>query len=47
MLGHIHIPMQGLLAEGQEVPKCQCGFVGDAESVASLTAIGQSLLRFG
>jgi glucokinase len=45
-LGHVHIPMQGLLAEGQEVPKCQCGFVGDAESVASLTAIGQSLLPY-
>ena len=38
-LGHVHIPMEGLLAEGQPVPQCNCGFVGDVESVASLTGI--------
>ena len=38
-LGHIHIPMQGLLDEGQPMPQCNCGFAGDAESVASLTGI--------
>ena len=36
-LGHVHIPMHGLLAEGQPLPKCNCGFSGDVESVASLT----------
>ena len=25
-LGHVHIPMQGLLADGQPVPECNCGF---------------------
>jgi len=29
-LGHVHIPMQGLLAEGQPVPECQCGFAASA-----------------
>src|SRR6185437_16009584 len=38
-LGHVHIPMQGLLADDQPMPVCNCGFIGDAESVASLTAI--------
>jgi glucokinase len=45
-LGHIHIPMQGLLAEGQPLPTCNCGFVADAESVASLTGIEQNLLPY-
>ncbi len=45
-LGHVHIPMQGLLAEGQPVPVCQCGFVADAESVASLTGIERNLLPY-
>jgi predicted NBD/HSP70 family sugar kinase len=45
-LGHVHIPMAGLLAPGQPVPSCNCGFSGDAESVASLTAIEKSLLPF-
>ena len=45
-LGHVHIPMQGLLAEGQPDPECQCGFVGDAESVASLTGIERNLLPY-
>ena len=45
-LGHVHIPMDGLLAEGQPVPRCNCGFQGDVESVASLTAIEKNLLPF-
>ncbi len=45
-LGHVQIPMQGLLAEGQPVPECQCGFVADAESVASLTGIERNLLPY-
>jgi glucokinase len=43
-LGHVHIPMAGLLDEGQPVPRCNCGFQGDAESVASLTGIEKNLL---
>ena len=38
-LGHVHIPMHGLLAEGQPVPRCNCGFHGDAESVASFAKL--------
>ena len=45
-LGHVHIPMDGLLAEGQPVPRCNCGFVGDVESVASLTGIRHNLLPY-
>lgn len=45
-LGHVHIPMDGLLDEGQPVPTCNCGFVGDAESVASLTGIMRNLLPY-
>jgi predicted NBD/HSP70 family sugar kinase len=45
-LGHFHIPMDGLLGEGQPVPRCNCGFVGDVESVASLTAIENNLLPY-
>jgi glucokinase len=45
-LGHVHIPMAGLLEPGQPVPRCNCGFVGDAESVASLTGIELNLLPY-
>jgi predicted NBD/HSP70 family sugar kinase len=45
-LGHVHIPMDGLLGDGQPVPRCNCGFVGDAESVASLTGIRHNLLPY-
>ena len=45
-LGHVHIPMQGLLDEGQPLPTCNCGFAGDAESVASLTGIEKNLLPY-
>jgi glucokinase len=45
-LGHVHIPMQNLLEEGQPLPVCNCGFSGDAESVASLTGIAKNLLPY-
>ena len=44
--GHIRIPMDGLLAEGQPVPVCNCGLPGDGESVASLTGIEKNLLPY-
>ncbi len=45
-LGHVSIPMAGLLEPDQPVPPCNCGQSGDAESVASLTAIETSLLPY-
>jgi glucokinase len=45
-LGHIWIPMDGLLGPGQPSPVCNCGLAGDAESVASLTGIEQNLLPY-
>jgi len=45
-LGHVPIPMDGLLAPGQPAPSCNCGQWGDAESVASLTGIQNNLLPY-
>jgi glucokinase len=45
-LGHVHVPMEGLLEPGQATPRCNCGFAGDAESVASLTGIELNLLPY-
>jgi glucokinase len=45
-LGHVHIPMDALLASDQPVPTCNCGFVGDVESVASLSGIQNNLLPY-
>ena len=45
-LGHIWVPMDGLLAPGQPVPTCNCGLSGDAESIASLTGIEKNLLPY-
>jgi predicted NBD/HSP70 family sugar kinase len=45
-LGHVHIPTFGLLEEGQPMPVCNCGFIGDTESVASLTGIEKNLLPY-
>jgi predicted NBD/HSP70 family sugar kinase len=45
-LGHVHIPMHGLLGDGQPLPTCNCGFIGDVESVASLTGIEMNLLPY-
>jgi glucokinase len=45
-LGHVHIPLHGLVAADQPLPVCNCGFVGDAESIASLTGIDKNLLPY-
>jgi predicted NBD/HSP70 family sugar kinase len=45
-LGHIWIPMEGLLNPGQPAPRCNCGLGGDAESIASLTGIEKNLLPY-
>jgi predicted NBD/HSP70 family sugar kinase len=45
-LGHIRIPLDGLLAPGQPVPACNCGLTGDAESIASLAGIANNLLPY-
>jgi glucokinase len=45
-LGHVWIPLDGLLGEGQPVPHCNCGLDGDVESVASLTGIANNLLPY-
>ncbi|MBT8227413.1 MAG: ROK family protein [Dactylosporangium sp.] len=45
-LGHIVISMEGLLAEGQPVPACNCGLKGDGESIASLSGIENNLLPY-
>jgi glucokinase len=45
-LGHVLISMQGLLEPDQPLPQCNCGNVGDAESVASLTGIVNNLLPY-
>jgi predicted NBD/HSP70 family sugar kinase len=45
-LGHVQIPMSGLLEPDQPEPRCNCGFVGDAESIASLTGIVLNLLPY-
>jgi len=45
-LGHVPIPLDGLLDEGQPTPVCNCGQFGDAESVASLTGIQNNLLPY-
>jgi len=45
-LGHVWIPMEGLLGPGQPAPVCNCGLSADAESVASLTGIEKNLLPY-
>ena len=45
-LGHIPIPLDGLLADGQPVPWCNCGLTGDVEGFASLTGIQNNLLPY-
>ncbi len=45
-LGHVQIPMAGLLEPDQPTPMCNCGNAGDVESVASLTGIVKNLLPY-
>jgi predicted NBD/HSP70 family sugar kinase len=45
-LGHIRIPLDGILAEDQPMPTCACGLAGDVESLASLTGILRNLLPY-
>lgn len=45
-LGHMPIPMAGLLEPGQPAPSCNCGQDADAESIASLTGITRNLLPY-
>jgi glucokinase len=45
-LGHVQIPLHGVLEEDQPIPVCNCGFSGDVESVASLTGIKKNLLPY-
>jgi glucokinase len=45
-LGHVLIPYQSIGGIGGLKPECNCGRVGDLESLCSLTAIEKSLLPF-
>jgi glucokinase len=46
-LGHVHIPMaRPARRTGQPIPRCNCGFEGDLESVASLSGIQNNLLPY-
>jgi glucokinase len=45
-LGHVEIPLTGLLEPDQPVPACNCGLTGDVESFASLTGIRKNLLPY-
>jgi predicted NBD/HSP70 family sugar kinase len=45
-LGHVQIPLHGVLEDDQPVPQCNCGFAGDVESIASLTGITKNLLPY-
>jgi glucokinase len=45
-LGHVQIPLHGVLEPDQPVPLCNCGFEGDVESIASLTGIKKNLLPY-
>ena len=45
-LGHMPIPVAGLLEDDQPLPSCNCGQFADAESIASLTGITRNLLPY-
>jgi glucokinase len=45
-LGHLPIPMDGILTDDQPIPRCNCGRAADAESVASLSGIQRNLLPY-
>lgn len=43
-LGHVLLPWRSIPGAETLVPECNCGRIGDLESVCSLTAIGKTLL---
>jgi predicted NBD/HSP70 family sugar kinase len=45
-LGHVQIPLDGILEQDQPIPRCNCGLFGDVESLASLTGIRKNLLPY-
>jgi glucokinase len=45
-LGHVLIPYQSIHAVEGITPACNCGRIGDLESLCSLTAIGKTLLPY-
>lgn len=45
-LGHVLIPYQSIEFTRGIVPHCNCGRIGDLESMCSLTAIGRTLLPY-
>ncbi len=45
-LGHVRIALDGVLEDDQPPPQCNCGNVGDVESIASLTGILNNLLPY-
>jgi predicted NBD/HSP70 family sugar kinase len=45
-LGHVLIPYQNIASINGLHPPCNCGRLGDLESVCSLTAIGRSFLPY-
>jgi len=45
-LGHVGIPLDGLLDTDQPMTHCNCGQAGDVESFASLTGIKNNLLPY-
>ena len=46
-LGHIRLQLDGVLAPGQPIPRCNCGATGDVESFASLTRSRSTSFRSG
>ncbi len=45
-LGHVLIPYQSIAGTSGITPKCNCGRIGDLESLCSLTAIEMNLLPY-
>ncbi|HEX6546837.1 MAG TPA: ROK family protein [Bryobacteraceae bacterium] len=45
-LGHVLIPFQSIRGVDGLMPECNCGRVGDLESLCSLTAIGKTFLPY-
>ena len=45
-LGHVLIPYQSIAGIDGLIPQCNCGRIGDLESLCSLTAIAKTLLPY-